>query len=93
MKTDEVELVVYRTKNGIRPALIHEGRKWIQVVVIDTPITVKKVRSAERRYMTSSLQFHGNPYPLRRAGRQFRKAAKHLGATKGAMKIIRAAAA
>lgn len=91
--TAEVELVRYRTENGTRPALIVEGRKWIQVVTFDTPISVHKVRIRERRFMTADLQFHDKPYPLRRAARLFRKAAKVHGITKGAKTIIRAAAA
>lgn len=90
MKTGEIRLVRFHTRNGIRSAFVKKGRKFIKVVTIDAPISVTKVRVAEERFMTP-LKKNDDFYPYARGVSKFIKASKTLGITKGAKAIILAA--
>lgn len=90
--SSDVELVRYQYQTaaaaGTRPALIVEGRKWIKVVEFGTPISVRKVRREERRYMHADLKHKGLPYPLTRAARHFLRSGKAHGITEAAKTIV-----
>ena len=79
------ELVTYRTDAGIKTAIaLKPGRKWLPVIVIDSPMRVRKVPLSERRFMTPLAD-----YPLRRAVRKYLAAGRRLGITKRARKALR----
>lgn len=65
-------LVRYHTNEGIRSALLlpTEGRKFLHIMQMDYPLLVKKVPLEEGKFMTVL------DYPIKRALRQFRRAAK-----------------
>lgn len=87
--TLELELVRYRTDEGIRAALISEGRKWIHVLSFDRwPLSVSKVARDERRFMTPLKRKDGSPYPIGRAVSIFRKSGRHAGITQAARDML-----
>ena len=88
---ESIKLVRYHTDNGVRAAIVKKGRKWIQVVEIDSPVHVRKVPISDERYMIP-LQRKGQDYPLVRARNKFLKAGRTLGITRGARSIINALA-
>lgn len=77
-----LEVVRYHTDTGSRMALVSEGRKRIAVVTMDIPIRRRFVARTERRYMTPT------DYPVSKAKRRFRHAAKRLGITKPARRMV-----
>ena len=87
MKQGEIKLVRFHTHNGVRSAFVKRGRKFIKVVEIDAPISVRKVRISEERFMTP-LKRNDDFYPYRRAVNKFIKASKTLGITQGAKDIL-----
>lgn len=105
----EIKLVRYRTEDGVKPAIIKTGHKWIRAVIMDTPVRAARVPRSEERFMiaagvegkttrkgnvTGRGYFHnGKEYPLRRAVKLFRGYAKRHGITKGAAAILREAVA
>lgn len=85
--------IIYRTNDGARTALlIKEGRKFHYIMPMDLPIRVRKVPRSEERYF-SDVTKNGNPYPLARALRLFRDAARRSygGNLKNAPKSVREA--
>jgi len=64
-------LVRYHTNEGIRSALLlSEGRKYLHILPMDYPLQVNKVSLDEGKYMQVLA------YPLKRALRHYRHAAK-----------------
>lgn len=86
-----IELVKYRSVDGVRNALVKDGRKWMKVLYIDATktggMTMRKVPQSDRRFMTPLLR-KGKPYPMSRALTVFRRFAKSHGATKTAKRFI-----
>ena len=91
MKQGQIRLVRFHTSHGVVAAFVKKGRKFLRVVTIDTPISVKKVRVAEERFMTPLMK-GDDFYPIRRGRNKFLKAAKTFGITQGAKDIINGAA-
>lgn len=102
-KPTKIRLMRYHTwqKSGgghnssVRVVLVKAGRKWLQVVAMDATsnegLRVWRVPKTDEVYMTPLLH-NGNPYPMSRALRVFRKLAKTHGITKGAKKLLKEAA-
>ena len=66
------EVINYHTNDGVRRGmLIKTGRKYLQVIMMDYPLRVRKVPLAEQKYMT--VLEH---YPLWKCKKHFRRAAK-----------------
>ena len=98
-----IELVRYHTfqkmgvhiNSNVRVALVKEGRKWLQVIAIDTSgnggLRVWRVPKSEHKYM-KTLMRGSQVYPMKRALVTFRRFGKTHGITKGAMKILKEAA-
>lgn len=94
-----IELVQYHTLRDDecckRVALVKEGRKWLFVLALTAGrggMSLWKVEKSERRFM-KPLMRNNKPYPMSRALKSFRKMVRTHGATKGAKKLIREAAA
>lgn len=88
-----IEVRAYQTDHGTKTALIKvSGPKWMQVLTLDGPLTVRKVATTEQRHMTVMF-FKGKPYPIRRAVRHYRHFAKTNGITKNAKTFLKEAAA
>ncbi len=85
-----VELRSYHTEQGVKVALVLSGRKWLQVMVMDGPLTVRRVRICEAKHMTDIVR-RGAPYPMHRALKVFRGHGRLHGYTKGARKFLRQA--
>ena len=84
--------IKYRTDSGPRTALlVTEGRKFHHIMPMDLPIRIRKVPRAEERYF-EELEYKGQPYPLKRALRFFRDAARRsYGTIRNAPKNVREA--
>lgn len=85
------ELVIARDKeNQARTLLIvSEARVWIHAIALNRPpVRLVKLPRTARRYMRP-LEYRGRPYPLARALRHFRRAARELGITDGAAAALR----
>ena len=86
-----IELVNYRTDEGLRCAFVKHGTKWSKVLTIDagkqSGLVIHKVPKTDQRYMTPLLH-KGKPYPIKRALRHFRKFGKTHGITGGAKKLL-----
>ena len=84
-----IELKKYQTDHGTKTALIKvSGPKWMHILVMDGPLTVRKVSTEEQRYMSDMQLTNGKPYPLKRALRHFRHFAKTSGVTKSAKHFL-----
>lgn len=83
----QIRLVRFHTEEGVKAAFVRKGRKFFKVVEIDTPISVRKVRIAEERYMRP-LKKGDSFYPYKRAVGKFLRAAKQHGITSGAKQIL-----
>lgn len=85
-----MEPAKYHTSDGYRAILITQrGRKLMQFLVIEASgVTLRKVPLTEERHM-APLTRKGAPYPAKRALAKFRKAAKRLGATKTARRVLK----
>jgi hypothetical protein len=84
----------YHTDAGYYTALVgNKGTKLMTVVIIfDSGVAARRVPIYEERYMKPSL-YKGKDYPVSRAIRGFKKAAKSLGITKTAKRALMEAAA
>jgi len=79
-----MQVVRYRTDHGTCCALVESGRKWLQVIQMDSSgIRVRKVPCSDERYMTPM------DYPLAKAKKRFRLAGRRFGITKGAKQLLR----
>jgi len=87
-----VELRSYHTEQGVKVALVLPGRKWLQVLMLDGTLTVRRVRIGEAKHMTD-IALRGRPYPMRRALKVFRGHGRLHGDTKGARQFLRRASA
>lgn len=78
--------------NDLRQAtalVVKEGRKLLHIIQIeDRGLRVRKVPKTEARYF-KDLTYKGKPYPLRRAIRMYKRAAKTFGATPTVKRILR----
>ncbi len=90
-----IELVDYRTDEGLRCAFVKHGTKWTQVLALDAGVRsglrVHKVPKTDQRYMTPLMR-KGKPYPVKRALTHFRRFGKTHGMTNGAKKLLKEAA-
>jgi hypothetical protein len=87
-----VELRSYHTEQGVKTALVLRGRKWLQVLLLDGALTVRRVRIGESKHMTDIVR-RGQPYPMQRALKVFRLHGRLHGYTKGARKFLSKASA
>lgn len=79
----------YQTNDGTKTALVKlSGPKWIHVMVLDGPLTVRKVPADEMKYMSDMTIKNGKAYPMKRALRHFRHFAKTSGVTKNAKRFL-----
>lgn len=83
----QIRLVRFHTEDGVKAAFTRRGRKFLKVVMIDTPVSVTKVRLADERFM-QPLKKGDDFYPYARAVQKFLKAAKAHGITKEAKQIL-----
>jgi len=79
---------LYRDANSKAVLLFKRGRTKLHCLMIAPPVRVVKMEKAEERGFTPLLR-RGEPYPLRRAVRQFRKAGATLGITAKAREVLR----
>lgn len=83
------------TTSSVRCALVKRGRKWLQVIAMDSSpdegLRVWKVPMSDERFM-EPLMSNGKPYPMARALKGFRSLAKSHGITKSAKKLLKEAA-
>jgi hypothetical protein len=82
-----IELKQYATEEGIKTALIKAGPKWIQIMIMEGQLSVRRVPKAESRYMCE-LTHKRRPYPLKRALITFRRYGKAHGISKGAKRFL-----
>jgi len=80
-------LMRYRTDEGSRVALVREGRKYLHVLVMDSPLRVTKADPREARYMTT-LKDVAQPKDLK----MFRRFGRIHGMTEAAKSFIKDAA-
>lgn len=87
------KVMSYHSAEGYYTALVgNKGRKLMTVVIIrDSGVTAHRLAITEERHMTPSL-FKGKDYPVARAVRGFKHAARNLGITKAAKKALQEAA-
>ncbi len=88
-----IKLMTYHTDSGaVRNALVKEGHKWLQVLMIDagsnSGLSVVKVPRSDLRYM-KPLMRGKNEYPISRALGSFRRMIKSHGATKTAKRFVK----
>lgn len=62
------------------------GHKWVTCVVIDFPIRLEQL-PVEKHGLVPML-FRGEPYPVKRAVKLFRRYAKEHGITEGAREAL-----
>ena len=80
-------VVQYNDGNGIHSAISLPGRKFSRLVFIAGGVVVKRVPLSVVDHCPPE-QYHGDPYPLKRAVRQLRKAGKALGISAGARRAL-----
>ena len=82
-----MKVVRYRTETGVRiGAIVSEGRKNMQVLLLDNPLRMRSVPLAEQRYMTEL------DYKPSRFKRHLRHAARAWhGGLRNVPKTVRAA--
>lgn len=80
------QVVRWHGPEGCRALIVTaRGRKYLQAVVVDTPVKVLRLKLAEERNMTAL------DLPLKRALKSMRAAGRHLGITKGAKAALKGA--
>lgn len=86
-----IELMNYRTNEGVRSAFVKHGHKWLQVLAIDagerSGLRIYQVPKTEERYMRPLLR-KGKPYPISRALKVFKNFGKTHGMSKGVKKFL-----
>jgi len=82
-----MDVVIYKTTDGTKVALVEPGRKLMKVLLMDGKLRVRKIPMAESRYMTPAKR-KGEPYPVRRAVARFRGYGKAFGMTKTARTFL-----
>ena len=78
-----IELKSYRTSHGTRTALVDAKRAWCHVLMMDGPLTLKRVPITDQQFMTP-LEHMGRPYPISRAIRVFRNYGRAHGISRSA---------
>lgn len=69
---DEPQVMHYHTSDGVRTGLlVGTGRKYLKVLMMDNPLRVRKVPLREQKYIKIL-----ESYPLWKAKKHFRRAAK-----------------
>lgn len=85
-------LARYSGPNGSRCVIVAGGRRWIRLLEIDAGgLRVQRVPIAEQRYLTILCQAGDDPKQYRLGLKQFRRAARSFGATKGDWALLREA--
>ena len=84
-----MEVVAYHSELGHTSALVLErGRKWIKIIPIEShAVRIRKVPLTEEKFM-SPATFKGQPYPLPRAVKIFKRHGRTFGITKTAKKAL-----
>jgi hypothetical protein len=77
----------YATSDCIKAALVKEDRKWMQVLIMDGKLVVRKVPMTEARYM-SEMTHKKRPYPIKRAIATFRKFGRAHGMSNTAKRFL-----
>ncbi len=86
-----IELKSYQTNEGTKCALIKvNGPKWMQVLVMEGPLTIRRVPTSDIKFMTD-ITHKGKPYSMKKAIRIFRHFAKASGVTTKAKKFLKEA--
>jgi hypothetical protein len=85
-----VQLRSYHTEQGVKTALVLAGHKWLQVLLMDGKLKVRRVPVEEARHM-SDVTRRGQPYPMQRALKVYRLHGRLHGDTKSARKFLRRA--
>ena len=80
--------VNYHSAEGVRSAICLKGHKLLTLIYIDGTVLCKRIPQSGSRHLQPLVR-GGEPYPVKRAVRQFRKASRALGITKGAAKALR----
>lgn len=66
-----MDTILYRGLNGNRHGLlVHRGRKWIKIILMDLPVKVRRLPVAEIEHCVSL------DYPTAKAVRHFKDAAR-----------------
>jgi hypothetical protein len=83
---------VFRDANAHALIVFRVGRTKLHALALhNPPVRILRLEKADRPCFTP-LTYHGRPYPLARAVRAFRAAARALGITKAARIVLRALA-
>lgn len=82
-----MKVMRYRSESGVKTALlVKEGRKYLQILLLDYPMRIRRVPHIEARYMTEM------DYPVNRAKRMYRDFARaHYEGLRNVPKSVRAA--
>jgi hypothetical protein len=88
-----IKLMTYKTENdGNKTVLVDDsGHKYLHVLIIDMPVTVRKLPLEEARYMREPIQ-HGKTKSLQTIVRQYRAIGRKMGITKAAKALLKRAA-
>ena len=86
MKLATAEL--YRDQHAKALILFKRGTKLLHCLMIAPPVRVVKLEKIAEHHFAPLFR-NGQPYPMRRAVRQFKAAGKTLGITDGARTVLR----
>ena len=86
-----IQLMNYHTESGVKTVLVDDttGYKWMKVLLIETPVCVRKVLRTDERYMKPADSRKG----MKGIAKQYRTIGTKLGITKSAIKFLRKASA
>lgn len=89
-----IEIRRHQTEGGFHVVLlVKEGTKWTQAIAIRaTGLVMIKIPNSEREQL-GELTYKGQPYPVKRALRHFRRMARQYGATKAVKQSLKSAQA
>ena len=79
---------IFRDQNSKALIVFKRGTKMLHCLMIAPPVRVVKLEKIEERHFTPLLR-RGEPYPVRRALRQFKAAGKGFGITDTARQVLR----
>ncbi len=86
-----IELMMYHTEHGQKTVLVDDsGHKWLQVLMMDGTLVVRKVPKTDARYMRP---VDGKQKAMSTRVRQFRAYGRRNGMTKAAKSFLSKAAA
>jgi hypothetical protein len=89
MKTETAKPALHpvqRDRNARTHLIATVGHKWIHAVVLDYPVRLAQLPLHD--HGLQPMTFRGEPYPLKRAVRMFRRYAKEHGVTEGAQHAL-----